>query len=58
MWDFPIQIDKTLEHNRPDLTVIDKKSKKYLLIDAACPFDTHIEKKEENTLRNGWRNYT
>ena len=43
LWDFPIQTDKTLEHNRQDITVIDKKSKKYLLIDPACPFDTSIE---------------
>ena len=25
LWDFPIQSDKTLEHNPPDITVIDKK---------------------------------
>ena len=52
MWDFPIQADKTLEHNRPDITAVDKKSKKYLLIDPACPFDTHIEKKEEEKCTN------
>ena len=44
LWDFPIQTDKTLVHNRPDITVIEKKSKKRLLID---PADTRIEKKEE-----------
>ena len=47
LWDFPIQADKTLEHNRPDITVIDKKNKKCILIDPACPFDTCIEKKED-----------
>ena len=30
--DFAIQNDKTLEHNRPDITVIDMKSKKCILI--------------------------
>ena len=49
---FPIQTDKTLEHNRPDITVIDKKSKKFLLIDPTCPFDTRIEKKEEEKCKN------
>ena len=49
---FPIQTNKTLEHNRPDITVIDKKSKKCLLIDPACPFDTRIEKKEEEKCTN------
>ena len=47
-WDFPIQTDKTLEHNRPDITVIDKKSKKCMLIDPACPFNTRIERKKKN----------
>ena len=48
LWDFPIQTDKTLEHNRPDITVIDKKSKKCMLIDPACPFNTRIERKKKN----------
>ena len=52
LWDFPIQTDKTLEHNRPGITVIEKKTKKYLLIDPACPFDTRIEKKEEEKCSN------
>ena len=50
LWDFPIQTDKTLEHNGPDITVIDKKSKKCLLIDPACPFDTRIEKKRRRKM--------
>ena len=52
LWGFSIQTDKTLEHNRPDITVIDKKSKKCILIDPACPFDTLIEKKEEKKCKN------
>ena len=52
LWDFPIQTDKTLEHDQPDITVIDKKNKKCILIDLACPFDTRIEKKEEEKYTN------
>ena len=52
LWDFPIQTDKTLEHNRLDITVIEKKTKKCLLIDPAYPFDTRIEKKEEEKCSN------
>ena len=48
LWECTIQTDKTLEHNRPDITVIEKKTKKCFLIDPVCPFDTRIEKKEEN----------
>ena len=47
LWDFPIQTDKTLEHNRPNITVIDRKNKKCILLDPIYPFDTRIEKKEE-----------
>ena len=50
--DFPTQTDKTLEHNRSDITVIGKKTKKCLLIDPACPFDSRIEKKEEEKCNN------
>ena len=48
MWDFPIQRDKSLEYNRPEITVVDKQTKTCLLIDPSCPFDTRIERKEED----------
>ena len=50
--DFSIPTDKTFEHNRPDITVVNKKSKKCLLIDPACSFDTRIEKKEGEKSTN------
>ena len=50
--DFPVQTDKTLEHNRPDITVTDKKSKKCIPKDPAYPFNTRIKKKEEEKCRN------
>ena len=52
LWDFPIQTDKTLEHNRPDITVIEKNNKRCLIIDPSCPFDTRIEGKEEEKCDN------
>ena len=56
LWDFLIQTDKKLEHNRPDITVIDKQAKKCQLIDPSCPFDTRIEKKEEKCANyNEWK---
>ena len=42
-----MQTDNTHEHNRPDATVIEKKNKKCIPIDPACPLDTRIEKNEE-----------
>ena len=52
LWDFSIQTNKTLEHKSPDITVIEKKTKRYLLIDLACPFGTRIKKKEEEKCSN------
>ena len=52
LWDFPIQTDKVLKHNRPDITIVDKQRKKCLLIDPSCPFDTRIEGKEEEKCAN------
>ena len=49
LWDFPIN---TLEHNRLNITVIDKKSKKFLLIDLAFPSHTFIEKTQEEKCTN------
>jgi len=50
LWDFSIQTDKKLEHNKPDITVVDKKSQTTLLIDPACPFDFRIDSKEQQKL--------
>ena len=49
LWVFPIQTGKTPEHNRPNITVIDKNRKRCPLIDPTCPFDPSIEKKEEKS---------
>ena len=49
---FPIQTEKTIEHNRPGITVLDSKINKCLLIDTECPFDTRTEKKEEEKCPN------
>ena len=50
LWDFPIQTDKTFEHNHLDLTFIDKKRKKCLLLNPPCPLDIYDERKEEKCL--------
>ena len=50
LWDYPIQTDKKLDHNRPDITMIEKRNKVRWLIDVACPFDTRIDKKENEKI--------
>ena len=37
LWDFKIQTDNKIEHNKPVLNEIEQKC---LIIDVACPFDT------------------
>lgn len=43
--DFPIQTDKQLKHNKPDILV-----KKRLVIGPLCPSDTRIKQKEYEKL--------
>ena len=52
LWDFSIQTGKKLNHNKPDITVIDKVNKTCLIIDPSCSFDSRILVKEEEKLSN------
>ena len=45
LWDFKIQIDNKIEHNKPVLNEIEQKC---LIIDFACPFHTWMKEKVEN----------
>ena len=50
LWDFSIQTEKRIEHNKPDIVVLDKKKKLCLVIDVACPFDTRIKRKGQEKI--------
>ena len=50
LWDFPIQTDEKLEHNRSDIAILKKKIRTYNLIDISCPFDTRIEQRDKETI--------
>ena len=50
LWDFSIQTDHPIEANRPDIVVLEKTSRKCLLIDTACPFDTRVANKEKEKI--------
>ena len=53
LWDFSIQTDKKLNHNKPDtITVKEKVNKTCLIIDPSCPFDYRKVVKEEEQLSN------
>lgn len=44
-YDHPILTDKTVQHNRPDLTLVDKTTSTTYLIDVSIPADTNIQHK-------------
>ena len=50
LWDFFVQTSRKLDHYRPDLVVIHKRSKTCHIIDVACPFDTRIKTKEQDKI--------
>ena len=47
LWDFRIQTDHQIEHNRPDVVVLDMIERSCYVIDIACPFDTRVLEKEQ-----------
>ena len=38
LWDFSIQTEVKIDHNKPDIVLLDKKEKTCYVIDVACPF--------------------
>ena len=42
LWDMTFYTDKRLQHNRPDISIFDKKKRTWKLIDVAVPYDTNI----------------
>ena len=53
LWDLiKIQTDNKIEHNNPDIMVLDKKERKWLIIDVACPPDTRVKDKVKENVEN------
>ena len=50
--DFKIQTDDKIEHNKPDIVVVDKTERNFLIIDVACPFDIRVKDKEKEEIEN------
>ena len=47
LWDFKIQTDNKIEHNKPDIVVLDKIEWKCLIIGVPCLFNTLVKEKEK-----------
>ena len=41
-WDFSIQTETRIDHNKPDIVIKNKKENTCQIFDVACPFDTRI----------------
>ena len=52
LWDVSIQTERKINHNKPDLILLEKKEKICYLVDVACPFDQWIEKKEKDKVKS------
>ena len=50
MWDFSIQTEAKIDHNKPDILLLNKKKKTCFIIDVACPFNARIGKKEREKV--------
>ena len=50
LWDFPINTDRTIKANRPDIVVKDRIEKTCLLIDMSVPSDKNVAVKEFDKL--------
>ena len=50
LWDFPINTDRAIQANRPDIVIKDHKSKTCLLIDMTISTDRNISVKELDKL--------
>ena len=52
LWDVCIQVDRQMEHRRPDIMVMEKNTKKCLIIDVACLIDNNLLLKRNEKLDN------
>lgn len=50
-WDRPITTDKTVDHNRPDLLLIEKAEKRAWIIDIGVPLTANLVKTESEKRR-------
>ena len=47
-----IYTDKVLKHNRPDITLVHKETRKWTLIVIAVPADQNVIRTEEKKVEN------
>ena len=49
-WDRPVETANKLDHNRPDVVLIDRRKKHWTIIDFSVPNDKNVVTKEEEKI--------
>ena len=50
LWDMNIQCDQEIRERKPDIILLNKKSKEIKIIDIACPGDSRVKDKENEKI--------
>ena len=51
LWNFSIQTDHTIAHNKPDIVIVNKRTNEATIIDVAIPNDHNLARKRLDKLR-------
>ena len=51
LWDFSVQTNCKLEHNKADILIVDKQTENCHINDIAFPFDTRVKEKEQEKVQ-------
>ncbi|XP_066934429.1 uncharacterized protein [Clytia hemisphaerica] len=51
LWDFSIQTDHHLQHNKPDILILHKNQRRAIIVDIAVPNDSNIANKRIEKIR-------
>ena len=52
LWGVTIKTDHVIETRRPDMLIIDKTKNECKIIDFTCPFDSRIEEREKDKMKD------
>ena len=51
-WDRSVEAPRKLEHNRPDITVLDRVARRWTFVDFSVPWDKNVVSKEDEKINN------
>ena len=49
-WDRNVETTQIMEHNRPDVTVLDRQARKWTSVDFSVPWDKNVMAKEDEKI--------